>query len=93
MLLLLSGFHAFWLFEWNSWIGVWLWLKHVWILFINVYLCLYVDGFWIGVVVLKFEWEMRKMVVFGENELDDDFEMNWCFNSMYVVVLNAFICL
>jgi len=51
-------------------------LKHVWIHFINVYLCLSVYGFWIGVVVLKFEWEMRRMVVFGENELDDDFEMN-----------------
>ena len=39
-------------------------------------LCLYVGGFWIGVVVLKFEWEIRKRVVFDENELDDDFEMN-----------------
>jgi len=29
---------------------------------------------------------------FCENELDDDFEMNWCFNSMFVVVLNAFGC-
>jgi len=47
--------------------------------FINVYLCLCVDGFWIGVVVLKFEWEMRKMVVFGENELYDDFEMKLVF--------------
>jgi len=34
---------------------------------------------------------MRKMVVVGENELDDDFEMNWCYNMMFVVVvLNAF---
>jgi len=30
------------------------------------------------------------MVIFGENELDDDFEMNWCYNLMFVVVLNVF---
>jgi len=43
------------------------------------------------VVVLKFEYKMRKMVVVGENELDYDFEMNWCYNLMFVVVvLNAF---
>jgi len=70
--LLLSCFHDFWLFKWNSWIGVWLLLKHVWIHFINDCLCLCFDDVWIGVVVLKFEWEMRKMVVFGGNELDDD---------------------
>ena len=57
MLLLLSYFHDFWLFEWKSWIGVWLVLKHVWIHFINDYLCLCIEGFWIGVVVLKFVWE------------------------------------
>ena len=33
------------------------------------------------------------MVVFGENELDDDFEMNWCYNMMFVVDLSAFLCL
>jgi len=33
------------------------------------------------------------MVVFSENELDDDFEKNWCFNMMFVVVLNTFLCL
>jgi len=36
---------------------------------------------------------MRKMLVFGENELDDDFEMNWCYNVLFVVALNAFLCL
>jgi len=34
--------------------------------------------------------KMRKMVVFGENELHDDFEVNWCYDSMFVVVLNVF---
>jgi len=33
------------------------------------------------------------MVVFGENELDDDFEMNWCYNQMFVVDLSVFLCL
>ena len=32
-------------------------------------------------------------MVFSENELDDDFEKNWCFNMMFVVVLNTFLCL
>jgi hypothetical protein len=32
----------------------------------------------------------EKMVVFGENELDDEFEVNWCYDLMFVVVLNAF---
>jgi len=31
------------------------------------------------------------MVVVGENELDDDFKMNWYYNPMFVVVLNAFL--
>jgi hypothetical protein len=33
---------------------------------------------------------MIKMVVVGENEEDDDFEMKWCYNLMFAVVLNAF---
>jgi len=84
LLLLLSCFHDFWLFEWNSWIGVWLVLKHVWIHFINDYLYLCVDGFLIGVVVLKFVWEMRKMVFWWW------FWDELMFNSMFVMVLNAF---
>jgi len=36
---------------------------------------------------------MRKKVVFGKNELDDDLKMNWYFNQMFVVVLNDFLCL
>jgi len=33
---------------------------------------------------------MRKIKGFGENELDDKFEVNWCYDSMFVVVLNVF---
>jgi len=33
------------------------------------------------------------MVVISENELGDEFEMNWCFNPMFVVVFNVFLCL
>jgi len=29
-------------------------------------------------------------VVFSKNELDDEFEVNWCYDLMFVVVLNAF---
>jgi len=29
----------------------------------------------------------------GENELDDDFGTNWYFNPLFVVVLNAYLCL
>jgi hypothetical protein len=34
--------------------------------------------------------KMRKIEGFGENELDDEIEVNWCYDSMLVVVLNAF---
>jgi hypothetical protein len=33
--------------------------------------------------------KMRNIGVFGENELGDEFEVNWCYNLMFVVVLNA----
>jgi len=56
-LLLLSCFTDFWLIECKSWIGEWLLLKHVWIHFMNVCLCLYVDGIWIGWLFMKFEWK------------------------------------
>ena len=26
-------------------------------------------------------------------ELDDDFEMNWCYNLMFVIDLNVLLCL
>jgi len=32
----------------------------------------------------------EKMVIFGENEHSEEFEVNWCYDSMFVVVLNAF---
>ena len=31
--------------------------------------------------------KMRKIEGFGENELDDEFDVNWCYNLMFVVVL------
>jgi len=37
--------------------------------------------------------KMRKIEGFGENELDDEFEVNWCCDLMSVVVLKAFWCL
>ena len=43
----------------------------------NVCLCLYVDGIWIGVVVYEVWMKNEKMVDFGENELDDEFKVNW----------------
>ena len=39
----------------------------------NVCLCLYVDGVWIGAVVFEVWMKNKKMVAFGENELDDEF--------------------
>jgi len=59
-------------------------------MFVYVYMLM---GVWIGLVVLEVWMKMRKMVVFGENELHDDFEVNWCYDSMFVVVLNVFWCL
>ena len=54
---------------------------------------MYVDEIWIGVVVFEVWMKNEKMVVFCENELDDEFEVNWCYDSMFVVCLNAFWCL
>ena len=28
-----------------------------------------------------------------ENELGDEFEVNWYYNSKFVIILNAFLCL
>jgi len=36
---------------------------------------------------------MRKLWVLVKYELDDDFGMNWCYNLMFVVNLNVFLCL
>jgi len=32
-------------------------------------------------------------MIFGENELDDDFELSWCYILLFVVDLNAILCL
>jgi len=66
LLLLISCFHDFYLFECEPWIDEWLLLKHVEIHFINVYICLYVDVFWIGVVVCEVWMKNAKNVSFGE---------------------------
>ena len=55
-------------------------LKHVQIHFINVCLCLYVDVIWIGVVVCEVWMKNEKIVVLVKNELDDEFELNWCYD-------------
>jgi len=34
--------------------------------------------------------KMRKYELLVKNKLDDDFYMNWCYDSMYVSVLIAF---
>jgi len=56
--------------------------------------CLFMFVCWWGLNWCGSFWSLNekkeKMVVFGENELDDDFEMNWCYNLMFVVALNVF---
>jgi len=83
--LLLSCFDEFWWIGCESWIGDYLFLKHVWIHFINVCLCFYVDEIWIDVVVYEVWIKNEKMVVVGENELDDEFEVNWCYDSTFLL--------
>jgi len=95
-LLLISCFDDFWLIECKSWIGEWLLLKQVWIHFLNVFLCLYVDGVSIRVVVYEFWMEIEKIVGFGgkwTKWLSDEFEVNWGYDFKFVVVLNVFWCL
>jgi len=36
---------------------------------------------------------MKKLWVLVEIELDDEFEVNWCYDSKFVVVLYALWCL
>jgi len=56
----------------------------------NICLCLYVDGFELVWLFIKFEWKMRKLWFLVENELGDEFEVNWGYDSKFVIVLNAF---
>ena len=50
-------------------------------------------GFKMVWLFVKFEWKMRKMWVLVKNKHNDDFDENWCYDSMFVVVLNAFWCM
>jgi len=51
-------------------------LKLVQIRFINVCLCLYVNGVWIGVVHFEFWKKMENFGVMVKNDLNDEFEVN-----------------
>jgi len=86
-------FDDFYLFKCEPWIDEWLLLKHFYNHFINVYTCLYVDGVWIGVVVCEVWMKMNKYDLLVKNELDDDFDENWCYDSIFIIVLIAFWCM
>ena len=57
-----------------------------------VYVCMLM-GFELVWLFMKFEWKLRKLWVLVENEIGDEFEVNWCYNFKLVVVLNVFWCL
>ena len=57
------------------------------------YTCLSVDGIWIGVIVCEDWTKMRKYEHLVKNELDDSFDVYWCYNSIFVIVLIAFGCM
>jgi len=48
---------------------------------------------WMVWSFVKFEWKLRKLWVLVENELGDEIEVNWCYDSKFVVVFNVFWCL
>ena len=54
---------------------------------------MYVVGVWIGVVVCEVWMKMNKYELLVKNKLDDDFDMNWGHDSMFVVVLIVFECM
>ena len=58
--------------------------------FINVYLCLYVDGVWIDVVDFEFWKKMENFGFLVKNDLNEEFEVNWCFYFMFVISFIAF---
>jgi len=89
----ISCFDDFCLFKYESWIDELLLLKHVWIHFINYYLCVYFFWVWIDVVVCEVWMKNEKMWVLVKYEQNDHFDENWCFDSMFVVVLNVFWCM
>jgi len=60
---------------------------------INDYICLYVVGVWIVVVDCEVWMKMRKYEFLVKNELNDDFDVNWGYDSMIVSVLNVFWCM
>lgn len=55
-----------------------------------MFVCSWGDGVWISVVVCEVWMKNEKIEGFGGNELDDEFEVNWCYDSKFVVVFNAF---
>ena len=57
------------------------------------YICLYIVGVRIGVVVCEVWMKTKNYELSMKNELDDDFDMNWCYDSMFIVVLIAFWCM
>jgi len=45
------------------------------------------------VVVCEVWMKMRKYELLVKNELDDDYDENWCYDSMFISVLVAFWCM
>ena len=57
------------------------------------YICLYVVGIWIVVVVCDVWMKMWKYEFLVENEFDDEFVMKWGYEFKFVFVLIAFWCM
>jgi len=57
-----------------------------------IYVCMLME-FELVWLFVKFEWKMRKFWVLVKNEHNVDFHENWCYDSMFVVVLIAFWCI
>ena len=53
----------------------------------SIHKCLYVNGVLIGVVVCGVWMKMRKYELLVKNELDDNFDMNWCYDSTFVLIV------
>jgi len=104
--LCLSSLHEY-LFKFVCWWGL-NWCGYLWIVnelvsdccwimfeihFTNVCLSFYVEGVRISVVIYEVWMKIEKLWVFVKNEHNVDFGENWCYDLMFVVVLNVFWCI
>ena len=77
----------------KPWISEWLLFKYVSNHLTYDYICLYVVGVCIVVVVWEVWIKLEKYEFLVKNEFDVDLGMKWCYEFIFVSVLLSFWCM